>query len=117
MALPEATHSITFPLRAHVSSIVVKLGQEVKQGQTLLVVEDLGIIELQQNYLTTLSDWQFAQQELDRQKEMGVNNATCKHNEQQAQSNFDRLNAMLRSIKEQLSMIGINTNGLTANSI
>lgn len=116
-ALPEAKQNITFPLRARVANIAVKLGQEVKQGQTLLVVEDLGIIELQQNYLTTLSDWQFAQQELDRQKEMSVNNATSKRNEQQAQANFDRLTALIRSYKEQLTMIGINSNGLSAQNI
>ena len=117
MALPEATQSITFPLRARVSSIAVKLGETVKQGQTLLVVEDLGIIELQQNYLTTVSEMQFAQQELDRQKEMGANNATSKRNEQQAQSNFDRLTALSRSYKEQLAMVGISTGNLNANSI
>lgn len=116
-ALPEAKQNITFPLRARVATIAVKLGQEVKQGQTLLVVEDLGIIELQQNYLTTLSDWQFAQQELERQKEMSVNNATSKRNEQQAQSNFDRLTALMRSYKEQLTMVGINSNGLSAQNI
>ncbi len=117
MAQPEAIQSVTFPLRARVSSIFVKLGEVVRKGQTLLVVEDLGIIELQQNYLTTVSELQFAKQELERQQEMGANNATSKRNEQQAQSNFDRLTALMRAYQEQLAMIGINTSGLTANSI
>lgn len=48
---------------------------------------------------------------------MSVNNATSKRNEQQAQANFDRLTALIRSYKEQLTMIGINSNGLSAQNI
>ncbi len=117
VALPEAGYSVAFPLRARPTQIMVKLGDVVKKGQTLMLVEDLGLIEVQQNYLTTLSDFTFAKLELERQKELQVTSATSKRNEQQAQANHDRLLALLKSYKEQLSLLGISAANLDANNL
>lgn len=117
VVLPEAYYSIAFPLRARATQILVKLGEKVRKGQVLLVVEDIGLIELQQNYLTTLSDFRFAKLELERQKELQITSATSKRNEQQAQANYDRINALLRSYQEQLSLMGISATNLQADNI
>jgi cobalt-zinc-cadmium efflux system membrane fusion protein len=114
---PENKANITSILGGTVQSILIKEGDHVTKGQTLVTLINPEFIKLQQEYLESSAELELATTELERQKTLSEKNVTAQKTYQQAQSNSKSLKAKVSSLKSQLSLLYINSANLTAENI
>jgi cobalt-zinc-cadmium efflux system membrane fusion protein len=114
---PQNKASITSAVGGTVQNILVQEGDNVKKGQTLVTLVNPEFVKLQEDYLETQSQITFAEAEYNRQKELSEKNVTAKKTFQQAESNYNSLKAKLSSLRQQLSLLGINTESLAQDNI
>jgi len=114
---PSHISSISSIMGGHIKSINVINGSHFSKGQVLAVVEDPQFIQLQQDYLVTKAQLEFARLNLSRQKDLNITKATSDKNLQTAQADYSTLNATLKGLEEKLRIIGINAKGLNSSNI
>ncbi|MFZ1322232.1 MAG: efflux RND transporter periplasmic adaptor subunit [Ignavibacteria bacterium] len=90
-------------ISGRVKKIFVKEGSYVRAGQTLAVIENPDLINVQVDYINAKNDYEFAKQEYDRQKKLSSDNIGSKKNFAEIESNYKRSLANYRSLEEKLS--------------
>ena len=68
---PESMASVSAPLGGYIKTAGRLPGEEVKKGQVLATIENPEFIQIQQDYLESLSRLQFLEEEYNRQKFSG----------------------------------------------
>jgi len=91
-----------------IRTINVLEGQTVKKGQELAVLENTEFIKLQQDYLTSKSQFAYTTQELTRQNELSGAGAGTGKNLQQVQANYNAEKAKILALEKQLQQLGID---------
>lgn len=114
---PQNLSVIHVPLGGYMKSTILLSGLRVKKGQILATVEDVQYIQLQQDYLQTKSELQFAQAEYARQKSAFENQSSSTKTLQEAKLNVDSKEISLNALSEKLQLININPATLTPNTI
>jgi cobalt-zinc-cadmium efflux system membrane fusion protein len=114
---PQNMISVSIPLGGYLKSTNMLPGMQVRKGQVLAMVEDQHYIQLQQEYLITLSRKIFAEQELQRQKELNVGRAGSDKALQMAETEHRSLQISAGALAEKLRLIGINPQTLNENNI
>lgn len=99
-----------------IRTLKVLPGTIVKKGQLIATIAHPQFISAQEDYLTTKSKLQLAEQEMQRQVEMAEGNAGAKKNVQIATSELNTLKARKASLEQQLSMMGIQPNRVSNNN-
>jgi cobalt-zinc-cadmium efflux system membrane fusion protein len=92
-------------------------GLHLTKGETIATMEDQQYIQLQQEYLTALSNSKFAELEYHRQKELNVSKASSNKAFEQADASFQNLKITVKSLSEKLKLIGINPDQLNEKNI
>lgn len=92
-------------------------GMKVSKGETLALIEEPQIIQLQQDYLLAKSNLSYAQKDLTRQSDLNKNKAASDKVLQQVQTETQNQNILMRSIAEKLRIIGIDPTHLSAGNI
>ncbi|MBL7985673.1 MAG: efflux RND transporter periplasmic adaptor subunit, partial [Flavobacteriales bacterium] len=92
-------------------------GMEVQKGQTLAVLEDPRFIQLQQDYLVSEGRVKMLAQDYERQKALNASKTTSDKVFQEATAELNTQKVTLRSLSEQLRLIGVDPAGLTAEGI
>ncbi len=100
-----------------VDKIYVMIGTKVSKGQTIATIVNNNLLQMQENYLTTNSQLKLAEIEYERQLELSKANAGIGKNLQQAQAELQILKIKHSSLKQQLAILGIQTNQLNASNI
>jgi len=114
---PQNKASITAAIGGTVQNILIQEGDYVKKGQTLVTLMNPDFVKLQGAFLEAQSQITFSEAEFNRQKELSQKNVSSQKVFQQAQSDFNSLQAKLSSLRQQLLLLGINPELLTKNSI
>lgn len=114
---PQNMVNITAPLGGIVKATPLLPGDHVSKGQTLVVLQDPEFIRLQQDYLTSKAKLDLALLELRRQEALSNENVNAHKNVEQARSDSDILRITVRSLAEQLALIGISTSKLSPETI
>jgi RND family efflux transporter MFP subunit len=114
---PQGKANITSALGGTVQSILVKEGDKVSKGQTVLTLTNPEFIKMQEEFLDVQSQLIFAETEYNRQKELSEKNVASQKTFQQSQSVFTSLKAKFNSLKKQLAILNINTGQLTYDNI
>lgn len=114
---PEKIVFITAPSGGIVRFSQWQPGDYVRKGQLLTVLEHPDYLKIQQEYLETKSQWEYYKEEFKRQGELTVENATSVKIMQQAQVNFRTTEVRLISLKNQLELLGINSDTLNIENI
>jgi len=114
---PQNLVSISAPLGGYLRATDLLPGMEVQKGQTLAVMEDPRFIQLQQDYLVTEGKVKMLAQDFDRQKALNASKTTSDKVFQEATAELNTQKVTLRSLGEQLRLIGVDPAGLTAESI
>ena len=114
---PQNKADITALFGGIIQQIFVKEGDYVSKGKTLVTIINKDFIGMQEMYLTSKSDLLFAEQELNRQKDLSNNNVSAVKNLQQAQANFNVLKAKVNSLKQQLAISGVVADNLDADKL
>lgn len=100
-----------------IKSVAVIPGSYVRKGQALAYLEHPDYIQLQEDYLKAKSSLVFLEQEYNRQKNMLSDSATSKKLVQQTLSNYNITKAIVASLKNKLSLLGISTNSVENGKI
>ncbi|MGB4399956.1 MAG: efflux RND transporter periplasmic adaptor subunit [Daejeonella sp.] len=114
---PQNMISISIPLGGYLKSTKMLPGTRINKGDVLAVMEDPQYIELQQDYLVTLSRMSYAEQEQKRQKELNSAKAGSDKALQMADSEFKTLRISAAALTEKLRLIGIDPRRLNERTI
>lgn len=109
--------SVATPYGGILKSANLLAGTPVRQGQTLAVLENPEFIRLQQEYLETISQLTFQQQEFERQRELSKENVGALKTLQQATAQLGTLRARVGGLRQQLALLGLNPAKLTPETI
>lgn len=106
--MPQSEASVSPFIGANVKSILVKEGQSVRRGQALAYLSHPDLLDLQSRYLAAYNRMGYVSQEYNRQKKFYAEKIGAGKDFQQVQSEYNSLEAELRTTEAQLSLIGIN---------
>ena len=114
---PQNLVSVSAPLGGYLRSTDLLPGMEVEKGRTLAILEDPRFIQLQQDYLVTQGRVTMLSQEYDRQKALNATKTTSDKALQEAATELNTQKVTMRSLGEQLRLIGVDPGMLTADNI
>lgn len=114
---PQNMVSVSFPLGGYLKSTHLLPGMKVNKGQSIAIMQDQALIQMQQDYLVAKSKVYFLQKEYDRQKELNQTKTSSDKVFEQVASDYQMEKVILSSLKEKLLMVGLNPNTLTENNI
>jgi len=114
---PQNIVSVSFPLGGYLKHTTLLPGMHVNKGQVIGVIEDQGLVQLQQDYLMAMARLQFLQQEYDRQKELSEQQVSAAKTFQQVQSDFAAQKVLVKGFAEKLRLINVNPGSLNENNI
>jgi cobalt-zinc-cadmium efflux system membrane fusion protein len=114
---PQNLISVSVPLGGYLKSSHLIPGMFVRKGESIATIEDQQYIQLQQDFLTTLSKISFLENEYQRQKDLNQSKASSDKVFQQAEMELKTQKILVKSLSEKLKLAGINPEKLNENSI
>lgn len=114
---PQNEIYISFPIPATIKQINVLPGEKVKKGQTLAILQHAGILNLQQEYLSSKSKLSMLEAEYNRQLKLNIDKTGSDKIFEKAKNEFETEKLHLKSLNESLSLIGINAKTLSENNL
>ncbi|TDQ18269.1 cobalt-zinc-cadmium efflux system membrane fusion protein [Algoriphagus boseongensis] len=100
-----------------VSDFKLVEGQPVRKGEVLFNLENPDFIRIQQDYLETSSQLAYLKSEFERQKTLYGEQIASQKNFLKAEADYQASLAKTQSLKKQLSLIQINADQLTPQTI
>lgn len=92
-------------------------GNYVSRGQTLAVVENPELAQMQQDYLQAKANLGYAQKDYERQKYLNQYQATSAKQMQKAQSDAQNQSAAVNGLAAKMKSYGVNPNSVSARNI
>ncbi|WEK17800.1 MAG: efflux RND transporter periplasmic adaptor subunit [Candidatus Pedobacter colombiensis] len=114
---PQNMVSISVPLGGYLKSTNLLPGMHIKKGQVIGTVEDQQYIQLQQDYLTAKARIKYLENEYKRQKDLNQSQASSDKVFQQSEADYRSQLVLISSLKEKLSIAGINVNNISETKI
>ncbi len=105
---PQSMVSLSFPLGGYLKSTNMLPGMLVKKGQVLAVLEDMQFIQLQQDYLTAKEQFNLAESEFVRQRDLNASKASSDKVFQQAKTTLETQRILTNALAQKLELIGID---------
>ena len=106
---PQNRAEVTSLVAGVTKRILVKEGQNVRQGETVALVENTEIVALQKDYLVASRQLMLAQQAFQRQQDIHEQGAGVGKNLQQAKAELDMASVTEKGLRLQLEQLGINS--------
>lgn len=104
---PQNRAQITAIMGGFVKSIPLLVGNEVRRGQLLVVLENPDYVGLQQEYLEVSESMSYLSAEFERQQKLYEEKITSQKNFLKAQSDYKQASARLAGLRANLNMLGI----------
>lgn len=114
---PNSIATVSLPFEGTVKKINIQEGNEVQKGTILLTMQHPNFIDLQTQYLTMLSEYDYLQKEYERQKKLNDQQAISDKIYQKTKSEYKIQKANLSGISAKLKMIGINPTSISEGNI
>lgn len=114
---PKATANVSAPSGGYAKTSKFLIGNYVKKGDVLVILEDPNVVQLQQEYLLAKSNLAYAQKDYVRQKELNESQASSDKTMQMAQTEANNQRVMVKAMAERLRILGINPDNLNTNNI
>jgi cobalt-zinc-cadmium efflux system membrane fusion protein len=114
---PENKASVSAYFGGYVKELNLLPGQEVKKGQLLFTLENPEYVQLQEDFLVAKAQLGYLKSDFERQKELVKDNVTSQKNFLKAESEYRVTSATYESLKKKLSLMNLNPNNITENSI
>lgn len=109
--------SVTSLYGGVIRTLNVQVGSFVQKGQVIATIANPQFIQLQEEFLTVSNKIIFAEQELERQKELNEGNAGMKRNLQSATAELNSLKVRKASLHQQIQLMGINPANVTSANL
>lgn len=100
-----------------VRTITVQPGMVVKKGQVIATIANPQYITLQEEYLSLQPKITYAEQELQRQKDLNTGNAGALKNLQQAENELASFRTRRASLHQQIGLMGLDADKLSAGNL
>lgn len=113
----EGMREISAYYGGYVQDLKLLEGQAVRKGEVLFTLENPDFIRLQQDYLETRSQLNYLKAEFERQRTLASEQISAQKNLIKAEADYQSALAKTESLKKQLSLIQINAELLTPESI
>ncbi|MBC6368513.1 efflux RND transporter periplasmic adaptor subunit [Algoriphagus sp. AK58] len=113
----EGMREISAYYGGYVQDLKLLEGEAVKKGEVLFTLENPDFIRLQQDYLETRSQLTYLKAEFERQRILASEQISAQKNLIKAEADYQSALAKTESLKKQLSLIQINAEQLTPESI
>ncbi len=94
-------------LGGYVKSCGLQVGEEVKKGQTLLVLENPLYVDIQKEYIQIAQQIKYLKSEYERQKLLHEEKISSEKNFFKAESDYLQAQGMLRTLEEKLRLLHI----------
>lgn len=114
---PQNKAQVSTYMGAIVKSILVREGEFVKAGRALMELVHPDFLKLQEDYLVTKSNIVFSKKEYERQKELSKDNIASQKSFQEAEARYSGEMARLASLEDQLQLLNVPVNELSASSL
>lgn len=114
---PQNLVSVSTPLGGYLKSTRLLPGMKVSKGEVIAIIENPQFVQLQQDYLMAKSKYHFAQLDYNRQKKLNQSQASSDKVMQQAQSEMNSQQILMSSIAQQLRLVNINAESVSAGNI
>lgn len=101
----------------YVKDINLLPGHAVKKGEVLFTIENPEYVQVQQDFLEAQGRLSYLKSDYERQKELLADNVTSQKNFLKAESEYTVTLAQYQSLKKRLSLMNINPNTLTGETI
>lgn len=108
---------ITAILGGYIKSSNVIIGQKVKKGQVIAIIENTEFIDIQKEYLEIAEQLTFLQSEYNRQKTLYEEKITSQKNYLKAESDYQKAVSSYNSLREKLQIININPNSINRGKL
>ncbi|NCO64432.1 MAG: efflux RND transporter periplasmic adaptor subunit [Flavobacteriales bacterium] len=114
---PENKATVSAYFAGYVKNITLLPGNIVKKGQELFTLENPDYVQIQQDFLEAKSNLSYLKADYERQKSLMVDNITSQKNFLKAESEYKVTHTKFQSLQKKLSLMNINPNTLTGESI
>lgn len=105
---PSHLVTISAPLGGFVSDLEILVGEKVKKGQTLAVMEDMAFVALQQEYLDQKASSSFLRANSERQQALAKEGAASAKTAQQVEAELATNKNAIRALEERLRFLGLD---------
>ncbi len=109
--------SVSLPVGGYVRSIRKLPGSPVAKGETLLTVESMEFIQMQQDYLQARSRLTFQQQELQRQTTLNAEEVGARRRLEQAQAEVANTQALVRALEAKFRLVGASLEAIRSGTL
>jgi membrane fusion protein, heavy metal efflux system len=114
---PQNIVSVSFPLGGYLKKTSLLPGMHVNMGESIAIIEDQALIQLQQDYLVAKTKLTLTQLEFERQKTLNETKASADKLLQQAQAEYESQRVLVKALDEKLKLAGINPQKLSEATI
>lgn len=114
---PQNIVSVSFPMGGYLKSTRLIPGMNVKKGEVIAVLEDPGLVQLQQDYLMAKVKQELNRLEFQRQSTLREGNVNAVKTYQQAQAEFESQKVLVKGLEEKLRLAGLDPTKLDASTI
>ncbi len=114
---PQNMVSVSMPLGGYLKTTKLLPGMHVRKGEVIATLEDQQYVQLQQDYLNTKSQLEFAEAEYKRQLELNKSKASSDKVFQQALLEFQTHKVSLSALSERLKLINIQAKNLNEGNL
>ena len=105
---PQNRAKVTTFMGGYVKSTTLLVGDKVKKGQPLLVLQSTEFLDIQKDYMEVAEQLTFLKSEYERQKTLFDEKITSQKNYLKADSDYKRAKAMHQSLRAKLVLLNIN---------
>jgi cobalt-zinc-cadmium efflux system membrane fusion protein len=114
---PQQLVSISVPLGGFLKSTTLLQGSRVQKGQLIAVIENPEYIQLQQDYLEAMNQFEFAKADYERQQELAKENVNAQKTLQQAKSTYQSWLAKRNGLMAKLKLIHVDLSEVEKGNI
>ena len=114
---PENRASVTAFMGGFVKQTSLLVGDQVKKGQLLVILENQEFVKMQQDYLEVFNQLDYLKAEFERNQTLFDEKIASQKNFLQAKSNYETAKARYQGLKEQLQMLNISPSKVEQGNI
>lgn len=105
---PNGLRQYSSPLDGRIEKVAVLNGAQVKRGQLILTIFSQSLVEIEQQYLEDLSQYQFWQEEVERQQQLTDAKAGAVKTLSEAKTNAQTFVARVTGAESKLRYAGVS---------
>lgn len=114
---PENRASVMAFMGGFVKQTSLLVGDQVKKGQLLVVLENQEFVQMQQDYLEVYNQLDYLEAEFKRNQTLFEEKIASQKNFLQAKSNYETAKARYQGLREQLQMLNISPRNVELGNI